>query len=293
MPEKPVAAGLNLEGLGEFVRSRRAALRPEQFGLERRPRRKTPGLRREEVADLAGISIDWYTRIELGKAGIPSRATLYAVARALRLNDVETRYVFELAGLLLSQAERPPKLELPPAFAHIVSNLKDASVTVFDRYLTPHWWNTTSDAIFKWSAHGDEFHRNLVVAGLTDPYYRDLAGVEYDKIARGVIGSFRRAFTTSEPTSLARRIFDFGMANSTFRVIWNETSVAEVFTDPEPFLRHVPEVGTLWLDYVDLASPQHPELQIRTLCAHDVETLEKLRRLEAIGTPKHAVQLPQ
>jgi hypothetical protein len=54
---------------------------------------------------------------------------------------------------------------------------------------------------------------------------------------------------------LARRIFDFGMTNSTLRLIWNETSVAEAFTDPEPFLRHLPGVGTLWLDYVDLASP--------------------------------------
>jgi hypothetical protein len=188
--------------------------------------------------------------------------------------------------LLVPHLEQPLRLELPPASRHIVSNLKDASVTVFDRYLTPHFWNATSDGIFRWSTHGDEFHRNLVVAGLTDPYYRDLAGVEYDKIAPGVIGSFRRAFTTSEPTSLARRIFDFGMANSTFRPIWNETSVAEVFTDPEPFFRHVPDVGTLWLDYVDLASPQHPELQIRTLCAHDAETLEKLRRVESMGTPR-------
>jgi transcriptional regulator with XRE-family HTH domain len=231
VPETPISPALNLDGLGEFVRSRRAALRPELLGFERRPRRKTPGLRREEVAELAGISLDWYTRIELAKAGVPSRATLYAVARALQLNSVEARYLFELAGLLVPHLEQPLNLELPPASRHIVSNLRDASVTVFDRYLTPYWWNATSDAIFRWSAHGGEFHRNLLVAGLTDPYYRALAGADYDKIARGIIGSFRRAFTTSEPTSLARRIFDFGMGNATFRLIWNETSVAEVFTD--------------------------------------------------------------
>jgi hypothetical protein len=85
---------------------------------------------------------------------------------------------------------------------------------------------------------------------------------------------------------VARRIFDFGMTNATFRSIWNETSVAEVFTDPEPFFRHVPEVGALWLDYVDFNSPQHPELQIRTLCSHDDETLAKLRRLDSMGTSR-------
>src|SRR5580704_17771162 len=160
MRETPISPALNLEGLGDFVRSRRAALRPEQLGLPRMPRRKTPGLRREEVADLAGISIDWYTRIELAKAGVPSRATLYAVASALQMNDVETRYVFELAGLLAPHHDQPKRLELPPASKHLITTLRDASVTVFDRYLTPHWWNATSDAIFRWNAHGDEFHRN-------------------------------------------------------------------------------------------------------------------------------------
>lgn len=286
MAETLLSPALNLEGLGEFVRSRRGALRPEELGFERRPHRKTLGLRREEVAELAGISLDWYTRIELAKAGVPSRAALYAIARALQLNSVEARYLFELAGMLVPHVEQRLLLELPPASRHIVSTLKYASVTVFDRYFTPHWWNATSDGIFRWSEHGDEFHRNLLVAGLTDPYYRVLAGEDYDKIAHAIIGSFRRAFTTSAPTPVARRIFDFGMTDATFRSIWNETSVAEVLTDPEPFFRHVPEVGTLWLDYVDFVSPQHPELHIRTLCAHDDETRDKLRRIESMGTPR-------
>jgi transcriptional regulator with XRE-family HTH domain len=272
---------MNLERLGEFVRSRRAALRPEPVGFQPSPKRKSAGLRREEVAELAGISLDWYTRIELAKAGVPSRATLYAVARALQLNDVETRYLFELAGFLIGDTEQMPALELPAASVHIVSHLADAAVTVFDRYSTPHRWNAIADAIFRWSAHGDAFHRNLIVAGLSDEYYRVLAGSEYETVARGIIGSFRRAFTTSEPTALARRIFDFGMENAMFRAIWNETIVTEVFTDPEPFFRHVPQVGTLWLDYVDLTSPQHADLHMRILTAHDAETREKLRRLSS------------
>ncbi len=71
----------------------------------------------------------------------------------------------------------------------------------------------------------------MIVSGLVDPYYRELCGPEYDTVARGVIGMFRRAYMTLEPPDLARRVFEFGMTHPLFRTIWNEANVAETFTE--------------------------------------------------------------
>ena len=75
--------------LGDFLRSRREKLSPEAVGLPNRRRRRTPGLRREEVAELSGIGVDWYIRLEQGRSVTPSVTTIDALARALRLGKVE------------------------------------------------------------------------------------------------------------------------------------------------------------------------------------------------------------
>ena len=83
--------------LADFLRSRRERLKPADVGLTAGRRRRTPGLRREEVAHLSGVGITWYTRLEQGRNIVPSEHVLGAVARALRLSDAETRYLFALA----------------------------------------------------------------------------------------------------------------------------------------------------------------------------------------------------
>jgi len=84
-------------GLGEFLRSRRAKVSPEAAGLALGRRRRTPGLRREEVAELAGIGVDWYVRLEQGRTVSPSGATIDALARALQLGKVEHAHLHALA----------------------------------------------------------------------------------------------------------------------------------------------------------------------------------------------------
>src|SRR3981081_811529 len=84
-------------GLGDFLRSRRERLAPETVGLPTRRRRRTPGLRREEVAELAGIGVDWYVRLEQGRTVSPSPTTIDALARALRLGKAEHAHLKALA----------------------------------------------------------------------------------------------------------------------------------------------------------------------------------------------------
>lgn len=276
----------NLAELGAFIRSRRRLVSPERMGLSPKPGRRTPGLRREDVSELAGISSSWYTRVELGTAGVPSAATLYAIARALQLEPPEIRYVFALAGLPLAAPAARRDSAVSPTFNHVLLNLTDAATAGYDWYGTPHCWNSVADGIFRWSSHDDEFHRNVIVAGLSHPYYRDLTGAEYEKIARGVIGTFRRAYMTSEPTELARRIFDFGMKHPIFRSIWNDSSIAESFTDRERLVRNVPAVGRLTFDYIDLIPAGEQDLILRVLSPADPETRAKLPLLESIGTAR-------
>src|SRR5918996_2845791 len=88
---------MNDRGLGEFLKSRRGRLDPEEVGVEAFGRRRVPGLRREEVARLAGVSVDYYVRLEQGRAAHPSEVVLDAIARALRLDDVERAHLHSLA----------------------------------------------------------------------------------------------------------------------------------------------------------------------------------------------------
>src|SRR5258708_22570791 len=84
--------------LSEFLRSRRARITPADVGMPSSGRRRTPGLRREEVAQLSGVGVDWYTWLEQGRSINPSEQVLTSIARILELNDTETRYLFTLAN---------------------------------------------------------------------------------------------------------------------------------------------------------------------------------------------------
>src|SRR5205823_1869479 len=96
--------GVDRGGLAEFLRTRRDRVQPHDVGLAAGPRRRTPGLRREEVARLAGISVDYYIRIEQARGPHPSRQVLDALARALRLSGEERAHLFHLAG---EEPQRP------------------------------------------------------------------------------------------------------------------------------------------------------------------------------------------
>src|ERR1700759_3683637 len=107
--------------LGEFLRSRRERLSPEAVGLPDRRRRRTPGLRREEVAELAGIGVDWYIRLEQGRPVTPSVTTVDALARALRLTEPEHAHLRALAA---DASRRSFRIEhAPPAIERLVASL--------------------------------------------------------------------------------------------------------------------------------------------------------------------------
>ena len=173
--------------LGDFLRSRRERLTPKAVGLPLGRRRRTPGLRREEVAELAGIGVDWYIRLEQGRSVSPSGTTVDALARALRLSKVEHTHL----KALTRGADRRAFLRetVPDALHRLVEGLSQPA------YITGRrWdvlvWNKAAEEIFAFGQLPDE-DRNVLICILTKPATRRLFGKAWSDQARRAVAQFR------------------------------------------------------------------------------------------------------
>ncbi|MGK5673238.1 helix-turn-helix transcriptional regulator [Micromonospora sp. URMC 106] len=132
--------------LADFLRSRRARVRPEEVGLPPGTRRRTPGLRREEVAQLAAISVDYYNRLEQARAPRPSRQVLAALGRALLLYPTERAHLFRLAGEVPDPPARPDDV-VPHGLRHLLDRLTDTPAYVIDARYELLAWNSLAVAV--------------------------------------------------------------------------------------------------------------------------------------------------
>ncbi|MGR6920311.1 helix-turn-helix transcriptional regulator [[Actinomadura] parvosata] len=193
--------------LGDFLRSRRERLTPEAVGLPPRPRRRAPGLRREEVAELAGIGIDWYVRLEQGRAVTPSATTIDALAGALRLDETEHAHLRTLArrpALPAFTRERAPD-----GAARLVHSLDRPAYLIGRRWdvLTA---NTAAAELFTGLDRLPPGDRNVLVYLLLTPEARAVFGDGWAEQARHVTAQFRAAYDVWAPdaafTGLAARL---------------------------------------------------------------------------------------
>src|SRR5262245_7127682 len=176
--------------LAEFLRARREARSPSQVGLPAGRARRAPGLRREEVAMLAGVSVTWYTWLEQGRPINASRSVLDALARALLLDDAEHAHLLLLAA---PEAELPDAITLDPppdALVHMIAALDPNPAYL----LGPRWeylaWNQAQGRLYPGAAELEESARNLLWIIFTQPYVRDLI-VDWDHEARHMVNQFR------------------------------------------------------------------------------------------------------
>src|ERR1700743_1643773 len=173
--------------LGDFLRSRRERLSPKTMGLSTVRRRRTPGLRREEVAELAGIGVDWYIRLEQGRTVSPAVPTIDALARALRLSKVEHAHLRELTRNAGHRAFVP---EIVPAtIRRLVESLNQPA------YITGRrWdilaWNAAAEEIFAFGRL-PESDRNSLICVLTNPAMRRLLGAAWPDEAKRLVAKFR------------------------------------------------------------------------------------------------------
>jgi transcriptional regulator with XRE-family HTH domain len=173
--------------LGNFLRSRRAKLKPETVGLEAGRRRRTAGLRREEVAELAGIGVDWYIRLEQGRAVKPSSSTVDALARALRLSKAEHAH---LKALARDPARKPfVREQVAVGLCELVQSLNQPAYITGQRWDVLAW-NAAADEIFGFSRLADE-DRNILLLAVCTPDARRLFGAQWKELARRMVAQFR------------------------------------------------------------------------------------------------------
>lgn len=174
--------------LSDFLRSRRERLSPKSVGLgSTGRRRRTPGLRREEVAELAGIGLDWYVRLEQGRSVTPSATTVDALARALRLSKVEHAHLRELTRNAERRAFAPEAV--PEALQRLLESLNQPAYITGRRWDVLDW-NKAADEVFAFSRI-PEADRNILVIMLTNPATRRLFEASWADEAKRIVGQFR------------------------------------------------------------------------------------------------------
>jgi transcriptional regulator with XRE-family HTH domain len=155
--------------LAEFLRSRRARVQPQDVGLAAGNRRRTPGLRREEVARLAGISVDYYTRLEQARGPRPSRQVLAALARALRLYAAERAHLYHLAGEVPAPPAGP-SADVPAGVLHLLDRLDDTPAYVIDVKYQILAWNRIAAALLGDPSAWPPKQRNMIWNLFAGPY---------------------------------------------------------------------------------------------------------------------------
>ncbi|WP_433252328.1 helix-turn-helix transcriptional regulator [Actinomadura nitritigenes] len=262
--------------LGEFLRSRRARLKPEELGLpDYGGRRRVPGLRREELARLAGVSVDHYVRLEQGRTLHFSEAVLDAVARALRLDDVERGHLYRLARPYTEPAgapERRPQ-QVRSGLRRLLDATTEVPVYVVGRYTDVLAWNDLAAALITDFGALAPAERNFARMVFLDEGMRGLYA-DWRGKAADIVGYLRLDVGRhpGDPAAAAL-VEELSAASPEFREIWAEHGLKEK-THGRYVYRH-PVVGTLDLGFETLRLPDDPD---QALVAHTVEQ----------GSPSHA-----
>jgi transcriptional regulator with XRE-family HTH domain len=244
--------------LGAFLRARRAQLTPRSVGLaEDGTPRRVPGLRREEVAQLAAISTDYYTRLEQGRMSASS-SVLAALARTLRLNDDQRAYLYELAGK--QPAVRPRRRSQPrarPYLERLLEQLGDTPAMVASRTLDVLAWNPLAAALLVDFAQIPEHERNFVRLLFTHPGLR-ARYEDWEEVARGSVAYLRmEAAHDPEDPRLATLVGELSVREPLFRQWWAGHHVAIKRRGTRTFAH--PLVGRLTLHWDTLTSDADPD----------------------------------
>ncbi|MFF0512932.1 helix-turn-helix domain-containing protein [Streptomyces sp. NPDC004250] len=245
--------------LGTFLKTRRACLEPGQVGLpDTGPHRKVPGLRREEVAELASISTDYYTRVEQGRmqASLP---VLHAIAQALRLTDDQRAYLFGLAGHPPVQPPTRPDSAVTAHTRRLLDQLTQSPALVLSDTMDVLAWNRLAAALLTDFGQIPEQDRNYVWLLFNDPALR----ARYDDWETGAHAcvAYLRMHTAHRPDDPRLQALLTRMTpHADFQHWWQAREVAVQSTGNKIF--HHPAAGTLTLDWDTLTSTNVPDQHI-------------------------------
>ncbi|HSR24614.1 MAG TPA: helix-turn-helix transcriptional regulator [Candidatus Eisenbacteria bacterium] len=266
------------DALAAFLRSRRERITPQDVGLVTSGRRRTPGLRREEVAQLAGVGVTWYTWLEQARDIAPSAQVLDAISRTLRLDSHERTHLFRLAD-----APDPASVEtcyaVPDSVRALLERLEPYPASVVNGRYDLLAYNRTYQALvgdLDSLAPGD---RNVLWRTFTSPQAR-VRMVDWEEVARRMVASFRAEMAKhmGEP---AWRCFLSRMleASPEFAEIWERHEVAPLQRSTKQLL--APSVGLLQLETTSLWVAESVGVRLVAYTPLDDETRERLETLHA------------
>lgn len=245
--------------LGEFLRARRAAVKPADVGLpEGTGRRRTPGLRREEVAQLSGVGVAWYTWLEQGRVVATSAHVIDALARSLLLDEEAHRHLRFLAGLPLPPL--PVSARAPEPVQRMVDNLLPSPAYVIDRRFDFLAWNRAYVAVWRDIAEVRPEHRNLLWLFFTDPSLQALL-CDWEGRARTLTAQFRSVVGRYPADArLQRLVTGLSDRSSQFRRWWDGYPVGG-FSNSDHVIVH-PVAGRISFDLTQLRLAQQPALTL-------------------------------
>ncbi|WP_432024612.1 helix-turn-helix domain-containing protein [Streptomyces parvus] len=271
--------------LSEFLRTRRAKLQPQDVGLPEFGRaRRVPGLRREELAQLAGVSVAYYTRLEQGNGRNVSAEVLDAIARALRLTDAEHAHLIHLARPARHKRKRrPAKVQrVRTGLLYLLDSMEGIPAYVAGARSDILAWNPMAAAVFGDWASLPAAERNWARLVFLSPAYRDLF-LNWDSKASDMV-SYLRLYAGSHPDDpqLSALVGELSVKSEEFRRLWATHNVKEKGHGIK-LIRH-PLVGDLTLSYETLNLPDDEDQQLVTYHAEPgSESVQALRLLASWG----------
>ena len=270
--------------LGAYLRNRRTKLDPASFGFAGSGRRRTPGLRREEVAQRADISATWYTWLEQGRGGSPSADVLDRLARALTLTDVEREHLF-LIGL-----GRPPEIRyrgsdaITPRLQRLLDTLTYSPAIVKTATWDVVAWNRAAAAVLTDYGALPPDQRNILRMIFSKSRVRTVQP-EWEAVARFVVAAFRiDAARAGADAEIAPLVDDLCRSSPEFASMWRENDV-QTHGDGVKHLDH-PEVGLLALEYSAFAVDGRPDLG---LIVYNPVTAADQRLIESLVAARPAI----
>ncbi len=269
-------------GLADFLRRRRELLRPADVGLPDGSRRRTPGLRREEVGQLAGMSADYYSRLEQRRGAHPSEPIVASLARALRLDLDERDHLYHLAGL--TPPGRRAGRHISPALLALLDRLTDVPIVISTDLDEVLWQNSLADAVLGQRESGAGRPSNITWRWFTVPETRTIFPEE-DWAGHGAahVADLRATYSRrAGDVDVAELLRDLIAGSEEFRTLWARHEVA-VRRFARKNVLH-PEVGLLELTCEVLFTPEE-DLRVRAfLPVEGTDAAEKLELVRVIGT---------
>jgi transcriptional regulator with XRE-family HTH domain len=269
-------------GLAEFLRRRREGLSPSDVGLPETSRRRTPGLRREEVAVLAGVSSDFYARLEQARGSDPSESVVAALARVLRCTPDEKDHLFRLAGVPIPS--RQVGRHIDPGLRQLAAHLDGLPTCVYNEIGEVLYTNALDDALHCRGELRPGRDSNLYWRWFTRPASRDrVPEADRARLSAAHVSDLRATYSRrAEDDQITELVNDLAVHSAEFRMLWDRHDVAVRRADLKD-VQH-PAVGLIRLRCQLLVTPE-TGIRMRTLLPLEgTDAAEKLELLRVIGT---------